>query len=143
MRIDSFENFRGIEEIVNEMMDDDRKQRTSNDTRSAKTTSKNFMIDKSETYQEIMKKEDRVIDLMEDIHTYKKEKDSNYKFLTTSPLYVIIYRLYKTVNDIGKELRNASDFNDVVNILIRTDRVVYTGIVLVLFSIIMLLLISL
>ena len=132
MRIDQYENFKNIEDIVNEMLDDRKKSRKS----------KNFNINKTEPYQELMNKEDKIIDLMEDIHKYKVEKENKHDFLLTSPLHVIIYKLFNTINDIGNELRNINDINQIIDIFLKKNRLVYTGIIIVILAIIMLLLVS-
>lgn len=137
MRSDQYEDYRSIQDIVDEMMMNEKK---TNKNQKIKKKSNNLA--KPEPYQELMKKEDKMTQLMEDIHNYKVKKENKHDFLLTSPLHVIIYKLFNTINDIGNELRTVTDINDVISIFLKKDRLVYTGIIIVISSLVMLVLIS-
>lgn len=140
MRIDQCEEYRNIQDIVDDMMKNDHKPTKK---KTHKTRVKAGDLAKPEPYQELMNKENKMIELIEDIHQYKVDKENKHKFLLTSPLHVILSRLFDTVNDIGNDLRGVMDFNDIISILLNKERLVYTGIILVVFSIVLLLLLSL
>jgi hypothetical protein len=130
MRIDQCENFASIEDVINDL--------TIN-----KSSKSDYTLNTAEPYQQLMQKENKVLELMDDIHKYKVDSQTNYQFLTTSPLHVIIYRLYQTINRIAQELSQVTDVYDIIRVIIKKERLVYTGIVIVLMSVFMLLLISL
>jgi len=114
-----YETVKDIEDIVNEKK------------------VKNFNLSKEDEYQRLMNKEDKMINLLEDMQSTKKKKETNYDFLTSSPIHVVIFKLYTTILDIISELKNAKEFMDVIGIFLKKDRIVYTGIIFLLISILL------
>jgi hypothetical protein len=114
-----YETVKDIEDIVNEKK------------------VKNFNLSKEDEYQRLMNKEDKMINLLEDMQSTKKKKETNYDFLISSPIHVVIFKLYTTILDIISDLKNANEFMDVFGIFLKKDRVLYTGIIFLLISILL------
>jgi hypothetical protein len=114
-----YETVKDIEDIVNEKK------------------VKNFNLSKEDEYQRLMNKEDKMINLLEDMQSTKKKKETNYDFLISSPIHVVIFKLYTTILDIISDLKNANELMDVFGIFLKKDRVLYTGIIFLLISILL------
>ena len=91
-----------------------------------------FNLEKSDIYQTLMKKEDKILDILSEID--QKDRESKYTFLLSSPLHIIIKKILDTIIDISKEIYDTTDITDIVFILLKKDRLVYTGIIILLFS---------
>jgi hypothetical protein len=114
-----YETVKDIEDIVNEKK------------------VKNFNLSKEDEYQRLMNKEDKMINLLEDMQSTKKKSETNYDFIISSPIHVVIFKLYTTILDIISDLKNAKEFMDVFGIFLKKDRIVYTGIIFLLISILL------
>lgn len=97
----------------------------------------NFNLSKADEYQRLMNKEDKMINLLEDMQSSKKKQATNYDFLISSPIHVVIFKLYTTILDIISELRHTKELMDILGVFLKKERIVYTGILFVLISILL------
>jgi hypothetical protein len=91
----------------------------------------------SDVYQNLMQKEDKVINLLNDIHQHEKEK--RFTYLMNTPLHLIVVNLITTLNDIMRDLYHCKTASDMMGVVLQKDRMVYTGMLVITFGLVMLL----
>lgn len=96
------------------------------------------MLEKSnldDTYKELMKKEEKVLDTVNHVVThYETEQRKRKEFIHLS-LHEIYHLMFLELPQIFKELTNARDVHDVMAIIFKGHRIIYIGILLVILSI--------
>lgn len=97
----------------------------------------NFNLETDEPYQTLMKKEEKVLNLIDDIHKHNVESRSNVDTLLSSPLHVVVLRTLNTLTDVFNELSEASTMYDVLDAIVKKERATYIGIVFVFLAIIL------
>lgn len=96
---------------------------------------KDFDLSTEDIYHKLMKKEEKILDVLTDIHNKKQENSLHY-FMNT-PIHKILQKLINTLQIITAEIYQAKDLIEVMNILIKKDRLIYTGVIFVIIAILM------
>ena len=97
----------------------------------------NFNLETDEPYQTLMKKEEKVLNLIDDIHKHNVESKNTVGTLLSSPLHVVVLKTLKTMTEVFSELSEASTAYDVMDAVVKNERVTYVGIVFVFLAIIL------
>jgi hypothetical protein len=95
------------------------------------------ILDKSElddTYKDLMKKEDRVLDTVNSVVNHYKEKRSDKKQFVNMSLYEIYNLLFLEVPLMMIEMYKVETFEDFIVLFTKNNRLVYIGIILVILS---------
>lgn len=96
---------------------------------------KDFDLQTEDIYHKLMKKEEKILDVLTDIHQQKQENTLHY-FMNT-PVHIIFQKLISTLRTITSEMYNAKDVMDIINIISKKDRLIYTGVIFVIIALIM------
>lgn len=112
-----YEEIRSIEDIINE-----------------NGLKKNDTIDVIDPYTKLMKKEDKILNMLNDVHKTKKEKEQSVKYFTSAPIHVIIFKTFKSITNIYNEIGAKDDIFQIVELMLMKENVIYVGISLVIFS---------
>ena len=96
---------------------------------------KDFDLQTEDIYHKLMKKEEKILDVLTDIHQQKQENTLHY-FMNT-PFHIILQKLISTLKTIISEMYNAKDVMDIMNIITKKDRLIYTGVIFVIIALIM------
>lgn len=88
-----------------------------------------------DTYKELMKKEDKVLDTVKHVVTHHETEQRKRKEFIHLSLHEIYHLMFLEMPQIVKELNNAKDIHDVMSIIFKGHRVIYIGILLVLLSV--------
>lgn len=97
------------------------------------TSSENELY--NDTYNELMKKEGHVLDTVNTVVNYNREKTIKENQFLHMSLYEIYTFFFLEMPQMAKELEKATTIEEVLHILFRGHRVIYIGLILVLFSI--------
>ena len=90
-----------------------------------------------ESYKELMNKEDKVLDTINHVvNTYKDKKGKRKQFIHMS-IYEIYNLFFLEWPEFMKDLTKVQSTEDVIDLLLKNNRVIYIGIVLVLISLIL------
>lgn len=96
------------------------------------------ILDKSElddTYKDLMKKEDRVLDTVNAVVNHYKEKRSDKKQFINMSIYEIYNLLFLEIPLMMMEMYKVKTIDDAVEVFTKNSRLVYIGIILVILSI--------
>ena len=96
------------------------------------------ILDKSEvddTYKELMKKEDKVLDTVNAVVNHYREKRSDKKQFINMSIYEMYNLLFLEIPLMMMEMYKVKDINDIIEVLTKNSRLVYIGIILVILSI--------
>jgi hypothetical protein len=96
---------------------------------------KDFDLQTEDIYHKLMKKEEKVLNVLTDIHQQKQENTLHY-FMNT-PVHIILQKLISTLKTIISEMYKAKDVMDIMNIITKKDRLIYTGVIFVIIALIM------
>lgn len=94
------------------------------------------IIDKSEsnTYTTLLKKEDKVLDTINNVVKYYKDKDTKeYQFIH-KPVIEVFLSFFNTLIDIYTEILNMDKDTNIIDIFTKEDRMIYIGILLIVIS---------
>lgn len=111
-----YEEIRSIEEIINEN----------------KTKSEGLYTE--DDYTKLMKKEDKVLDLLDDMKKKKNEESASMAYFLSSPIHVIIFKTFRIIMKIITESCNKNDIFQVIDLILMRENVIYVGIALVIFA---------
>jgi hypothetical protein len=96
---------------------------------------KDFDLQTEDIYHKLMKKEEKILNVLTDIHQQKQENTLHY-FMNT-PVHIILQKLISTLKKITSEMYNAKDVMDIMNIITKKDRLIYTGVIFIIIALIM------
>lgn len=97
----------------------------------------NYNLETFDPYQALMNKEEKVLDLINDIYKQKQESKQESESILTAPLHVTIGKTLNIITNVYDELSSASTTNDVIDSLTKEERPMYIGIVFVILAIIL------
>lgn len=86
--------------------------------------------DETEVYQELMRKERRVLDTINRMVDHEKIKQESTDDFLKLNLMQVVEKLYRTMYNVMKELMHAKRFQDIATILTKDDRQIYIGLFL-------------
>lgn len=84
------------------------------------------------TYQELIGKEDKVLDTVNSVVKYYKDKDVKEKQFINLPVAYVVQRFFEVWSDIFYDLVNHKHIMDIVT---KDDRLIYIGAMMILLSI--------
>jgi hypothetical protein len=117
-----YEEIRSIEDIINEK-------------KPKKRVSGNLQIE--DEYTKLKNKEDKILTLLDDMHKQKDEEKDTLQYFTHAPIHVIIFRTFRKIMSIGNDIIQENDIYKMIDIVLYKDNVIYVGITLVIFSILL------
>lgn len=91
--------------------------------------------DMTNKYENLMKKENKVLDTINHVVKNIRSKDEKNKQLINMSLYQIYNNMFLEIPKIIDELYKFNNLNDIINILTKNNRLIYLGILLVIISI--------
>ena len=97
----------------------------------------NYNLKKEDDYQMLMNKENKVLNLLDDIHKEKQKQRSKYDYLWSAPVHVVIYKTFQKLTTILQELSEVSDIYDLLDVVTSQENVLYVGILFVFLAIIL------
>lgn len=86
------------------------------------------------TYEEVMRKEEKVLDTMNRVIRYHRDIDLKDKQFMNLPVAVAVQRFFMVLNDIFSELVNGK-YDSLSGVFTKGDRLIYIGALLILLSI--------
>jgi hypothetical protein len=94
------------------------------------------ILDKSEndSYSQLMKKEDKVLDTINNVVKYYKDEDTKEYEFVNKPIIEIFLSFFNTFIDIYTELLNMKKDSNIITIFTKEDRMIYIGILLIVIS---------
>ena len=116
-----YEEIKSIEDVINE----EKPKQVSN------------KLQTEDEYTKLKNKEDKILTLLDDIHSKKAEDMDSIKYFSSAPLHVIIFKTFKTILNLGKEIRSKDDPYQIVELILKKENIIYVGIALVIFSILL------
>lgn len=108
------------------------------------TKPKNNHISTEDIYQTLMAKEEVLLSTLNQMNAneMKLQEQTSMKYIMTTPLHVLIKRIFIVINETINELSNIKEFMDVFDIVLHKDRRIYLGIFFIMISILLLMFIS-
>lgn len=97
-------------------------------------TKKVGKLAKVDDYTSIMKKEDRVLNMLDDVHQSNLETESLHKYFITTPIHVIIFKTFNILTNIYSEIGSQQDVYQIINLFLKKGNVIYVGVSLVILS---------
>jgi hypothetical protein len=91
--------------------------------------------DDREIYEELMKKEENVLDTVNRVVNYSNEKEVKSKEFMNMSLDQIIHKFFWNIKLIFSELLSAKTIQDASKVVLKEDRRIYIGLLLVIISI--------
>lgn len=88
------------------------------------------------TYQDVMKKEDKVLDTLNNVTKYYRDDKTRETQFVNMPVHFVIFRFFNVWLDIYNELINTNfkTIREFTKIFTKEDRLIYIGIFFVLIS---------
>lgn len=87
------------------------------------------------TYQDMIGKEDKVLDTMNNVIKYYRDADiKEYEFINLS-ISQAVYKFFNIWTEMFNEIIDNNKSQSILNILMKDDRLVYIGIMLIIISI--------
>jgi ferritin len=91
--------------------------------------------DPTEIYEELIKKEDKVLDTINRVVNVSNEKDTKSKEFLNLSFNDIIHKFFWNISLIFSEITHIQTIQDIPKVLFKNDRKIYVGLLLVLLSI--------
>ena len=111
-KVSLYEEIKSIEDVINE----EKPKHISN------------KLQTEDEYTKLKNKEDKILTLLDDIHSKKNEEVDSINYFTSAPLHVIIFKTFKTIVKIGKEMTSKDDPYQMVEIVLKKENIIYVGI---------------
>jgi|UniRef100_A0A6C0BRI8 hypothetical protein len=96
---------------------------------------RDYDLQTEEIYQKLMKKEEKVLDVLNDIHKHKYE--TTLQFFMNTPIHIILRKIIATGENIYTELYDSHDILDFVKVITKKERLIYTGVIFVLIGLVL------
>lgn len=96
---------------------------------------KDFDLQTEDIYHKLMKKEEKVLDVLNDIHKQKQE-NSLYYFMNT-PIHVILQKIVITLRIISNEVYHSKDILEIIQIISKKERLIYTGVIFIIVGVVL------
>lgn len=91
--------------------------------------------DLDNTYKELISKENKVLDTVNNLVRHKEKLSSERKQFIHMSLYEIYNLLFLELPKMGKELEKTKNLEEMMQVFFKGHRVIYIGIIMVLISI--------
>ena len=99
---------------------------------------KDFDLQTEDIYHKLIKKEEKILNVLDDIHKHKHQNTLQY-FMNT-PIHLILHKLVNTIKVISHEVYNSKDMFDIINIISKKDRLIYTGVLFIMIALVLIIL---
>lgn len=114
-----------IEDFINES-----DMRRSNDSN----------LETEDIYQTLMKKEEKVLDTINNMAEYRRTQESEAGRFTNMSLYSIVRKTFKVITELMEALQQKKNSQEVLREFLKEERIIYLGVFIVFVSVFMLLL---
>lgn len=91
-------------------------------------------------YQTLMKKEDKVLDTINNMTEYKRTQESEAGRFINMSLYSIVRKTFKVITELIETLQQRKNTREVIREFLKEDRIIYLGVFIVSISVFLLLL---
>lgn len=122
MNTQLYEQIQDIEDIIN----DTKKQKR-----------RDQKISTEDEYTKLINKETKILKLLDDVEENRQQEKNYVKHFTSAPIHIIIFRIFKTLTDIGHELRKQKNIYEIIDFSLRKERIIYLGLFFMILSIIL------
>ena len=85
-------------------------------------------------YTKLINKEDKILDLLNDVYKKNNEEVNSTKYFVSSPIHVIIFKTFNTITKLINEISKKNDIFQVLDLILSKDNIIYVGISFVIFS---------
>lgn len=93
--------------------------------------------DNDNTYQDLLKKEDKVLDTINAVVKTYKDRNIVDKQFINRPIAENISRFWMDMNLMAKELFNIGDISQIITVLQKGERIIYIGLICMMFALIL------
>jgi len=93
----------------------------------------------NEMYDELMKREDRVLKIVDRVVDDKQAEHARSKIFTETPVNRIPYEMYKSVRGLITDLQASKDYSDVWKATYKGQRIIYIGLLLMIIAVFLML----
>jgi len=122
MNTDINNSYNDVIDIINNKTDDHSYNR-------------DYDLQTEEIYQKLMKKEEKVLNVLNDIHKHKYE--NTLQFFMNTPIHKILKNIISTGENIYTELYESRDILDFVKVITKKERLIYTGVIFILIGLVL------
>lgn len=119
-----YEHVKHIEDFINE----------------SESERNNMKINTEDVYQKLMNKEDKVLDVINNMTEYNKSKEIQSKLFLNMSLHSLVRTTFKALSELIRDVQTKRTIQDVVKEFLKPERLVYIGLFIVGLSLFMLLL---
>jgi hypothetical protein len=112
----------------------------NDDLHRPKVDGYNTKLGTEDVYQTLMKKEDKVLDVINNITDYKRTKEHEGLLFINMPLHRLLRKMMDTTIDLFHSLKYKKTAKEVVNEFFKKDRSIYIGLLIIIVAIFILLL---
>lgn len=112
----------------------------NDDLHRPKVDGYNTKLGTEDVYQTLMKKEDKVLDVINNITDYKRTKEHEGLLFINMPLHRLLRKMMETTIDLFHSLKYKKTAKEVVNEFFKKDRSIYIGLLIIIVAIFILLL---
>lgn len=93
-----------------------------------------------EIYQTLMKKEEKVLDVINNMTDYKRTKESEAGRFLNMSLHGVVQKTFRVLTELMEALRHKQNTKDVIHEFVKEGRLIYVGLFVVFVSLFLLLL---
>ena len=93
----------------------------------------------NEMYDELMKREERVLKIVDRVVDDKQAEHARSKTFSETPVNRIPYEMYKSVRGFITDLQTSADYGDVWKATFKGQRVIYIGLLLMIIAVFLML----
>lgn len=97
-------------------------------------------LETEDLYQTLMKKEDKVLDTINNMTEYKRTQESEAERFINMSLYSIVRKTFKVITELMEALQQKKNSREVMREFMKEERIIYLGIFIVSISVFLLLL---
>jgi uncharacterized protein YjhX (UPF0386 family) len=112
----------------------------NDDPHRPKVDGYNTKLGTEDVYQTLMKKEDKVLDVINNITDYKRTKEQEGLLFINMPLHRLLRKMMDTTIDLFHSLKYKKTVKEVANEFFKKDRSIYIGLLIIIVAIFILLL---
>jgi hypothetical protein len=112
----------------------------NDDLHRPKVDGYNTKLGTEDVYQTLMKKEDKVLDVINNITDYKRTKEHEGLLFINMPLHRLLRKMMETTIDLFHSLKYKKTVKEVANEFFKKDRSIYIGLLIIIVAIFILLL---
>lgn len=108
-----------------------------NESESGKPTTN---LNTEDVYKKLMNKEEKVLDVINNMTEYNKSKNIESKLFVNMSMYSVVRKTFKVVSELFRDIKNKKTAHEVIKEVLKPERLAYVGLFIVGLSLFMLLL---